>query len=255
MNNIGSLLQIIVFIAVITGPVIGNIAKKVKEQADQRRLEAERERRKIEAIRRGQPVEQSASAERAPSARRDESSAAAKRAKLEALQKRRREQIEELRRRMRESQTGQRPATPRAGGASSRGVTKTQPVPPAQHELPPVARQDRPERQTRPTRSVAQAELERRRAVLRARREEYEKAKAQAERAKRAQSEAARAKKKKSARTETHRPVPLPVPLHAVTPIDPASLAATMRDPSSFRRAIVLNELLSPPIALRESHL
>lgn len=227
-------MQILVFVAVIAGPVIGNIAKKVKEQAERRRLEAERERRKIEAIRRGRPVEEPVRPTRA------ETEAAAKRAKLEALQQRRRAQIEELRRRMREGQAGQRPASSRQQPPGA-----TRPLP----QRPPA------QRAQSAGRSISQAELERRRAALRAKREQYERAKAlaaaQAQQVEQAKKERARKGSAPPRAVAPRRAAPPP----ASVAIEPAALAASLHDPASIRRAIVLNEILSPPIALRENHM
>lgn len=234
MNNFGGLLQILVFVLVIAGPVIGGIAKKAKAHAEQKRREADRERRKMQALRTGQPIVEAERDER-------QSAEAVRRAKLEELQRRRQAQIEELRRRHREAQAAQQA---RASASQTRAPMKGgQPGRPMR-SIPSPGRQG-----TAAADAAREAALERRRAEIRARREQYERAKAQAQASSRAVQ---KTKPPAATRPKPHPAVPVPARAHSGTPIEAASLSTAVRNPASIRRAIVMNEILSPPIALRE---
>lgn len=244
-------MQIVIFVILVMGPVFGTIAKKAKTHADQKRLEMERNKRRVQALRTGQPFEQLEREEQ-------QSAESMRRAKLEELQRRRQEQIEELRRRHREAQARAAAQQAPMQGAQVRTSGRPQapisaPVParppaPPQPRPQPVARSAQPMGSPRQTRTAADAakqrELERRRAELRARREQYERAKAQAERAR-----AAPVRERPPAAPQRAAAPRVKAPVQAA---GSASLRSVMNDPDAIRRAIIMNELLSPPMALRE---
>lgn len=271
MGNLGSFVQILVFVLVIAGPAIGAIARKLKAHAEAKRAEVERNKRRIEAIRTGRldATDPSAGETRTPT--EDQS----RRARLEQLARQRQAQIEELRRR-----AAQRRA--QAGGQSG-GQPTGQPAGPQrsqpQHSQPrPDGSQKRPTVQARsaaqssggrsqmprstpvPQQSASReaiearrrAEIARRRTEIQALKEQAARQAAAAQRAAAQRTGAAKASPAKPARSALRVSAePEPVarvhkPMLAAQPI-----AQTLRDPAGLRNAIVLTEILGPPVGLR----
>jgi len=271
MGNLGSFVQILVFVLVIAGPAIGAIARKLKTHAEAKRAEVERNKRRIEAIRTGRLDATDPSAGETRTQTEDQS----RRARLEQLARQRQAQIEELRRRaaQRRAQTGGQSGGQPTGQPAGQQRSQPQASRPQHNQPRPDGSQKRPTVQARsaaqssggrsqmpsstpvPQQSAPREAIEaRRRAEIARRRAEIQALKEQAARQAAAaqRSGAAKASPAKPARSALRVSAePEPVarvhkPLLAAQPI-----AQTLRDPAGLRNAIVLTEILGPPVGLR----
>ncbi len=275
MGNLGSFIQILVFVLVIAGPAIGAVARKLKAHAEAKRAEADRNRQKIESIRTGR----SDASGQTAAGTRTQTDDQSRRSRLEQLARQRQAQIEELRRRaaQRRAQAGA-PSGGQSGGQSA-GSPRSQPQASrptqsrSQHNQPrPDGSQQRPPVQARsaaqssggrsqmpgstpvPQQSAPREAIEaRRRAEIARRRAEIQARKEQAARnaaAQRAAAKANPAKPVRSALRVSAEPEPVaraPRPKIAAQPI-----VQSLRDPAGLRNAIVLTEILGPPVGLRQ---
>ena len=259
MGNLGSFIQILVFVLVIAGPAIGAVARKLKAHAEAKRAEADRNRQKIESIRTGR----SDTSGQTAAGTRPQTDDQSRRTRLEQLARQRQAQIEELRRRaaQRRAQTGAQ-----SGGQSAPAgrpqQAPSQARPPVQTRTPTQAPGGRGSG-TRPTPVPQQptsreaiearrrAEIARRRAEIQARKEQAARnAAAQRGTAQRAASKSSQAKPVRSALRVSAEPEPVaraPKPKIAAQPI-----VQSLRDPAGLRKAIVLTEILGPPVGLRQ---
>ncbi len=274
MGNLGSLIQILIFVAVIAGPTIGAIAKKAKSHAEEKRIAAERQKRRIEAIRTGQVSDDLGTID--PNARttiqvqsqptaRPQTAAQARSAAADAARQQRQQQIAELRRRYQAQQAAQQQAKaqrPQTAGQAAGPI----PGRPSVQTTGPMSTAGRAAANQR------EAELVRRREEIRRRREAIA--------AQRGQSAASRKRQRSDAQNPSQSSVPkqtrkakkqaaaAAVAAESLMKGVPASrvdqsrsrdgsssrahpLAAALRSPSELRRAIVLSEILSPPVSLR----
>jgi translation initiation factor IF-2 len=235
----GSTFQILALIAFIIIPVIGSIVKKLAEHREQKQVTLERARMRDEMLRTGRTGGGGASEARpAPRATPAAQGGSAARTNLEEITRRRQAQLEELRRRQAaRAQTGTRPAPVASAPAPMRRPTPPTPPPapmrrpqptPARPPAPPTA-QTRPAPRPRPV--VAEPV----------------------------------AKPAKKRRRERPRQVEAPpvlgtlkVASSAIGSVEQAearSRAKVKRDLDQWRRAIVLSELLAPPVSMRQEHL
>jgi len=237
VGNLSSIVQILVFVLVIAGPVISAIARQIKVHAEQRRIEEQRKRQRAESLRTGRPLEPEVDPKIALERER--------RARMEELARQRQAQLEELRRRQREAaaraaQTRQTPVPVRQGGPA-RGSSVPAPV---RVQTPPQARTPFQPEPSRGSKDAARkAELERRKAELRARKAEYERAAA----AERAEALAAAEARPASAPAAPRGPAPA----RQGAALGGVGIASAVRDSRRLREAIILSEVLGPPVSLR----
>lgn len=260
-------MQIAPFLAIASISFLGWVFRRLKQEAERKKIEDEKRRRKIELLRTGRPVAEEGA---------EEASVTQQRAKLEELARRRREKLEEFRRRQLESRQGQ------AGTVAPQRPQSPQTVPVS---TPPNVRVPQGGQapgagvpvQTGPqfpatggaaggvagrtgggsARSARDAEIARRRAEIQARR------RAEMERMRQAQQarQAARApeSREESPAPEAPRrmvastPTPAPVAASAKALEPTTTLSRAMRSPAELRRAIIMNELLKPPVSMRAS--
>jgi len=264
VNNLGSIIQILVFVLVIAGPTIGAIAKKVKAHADAKRREVEQNKRRIETIRTGR------GGETEPDEPQVQTSDQSRRARLEELARQRQAQIEELRRRAaaRRAQVSGQQAPPQrpqqtppqrqpqqpSSHRSSTQSTRPPPVKTSSHSStqstrPPPVPMSQQQQQQQSRGSIEarrRAEIARRQAEIRARREQAERARRQAE------QEQARRQPKRTPRAPQEAAPPVAIVKPPERQVGPGlDIAGTVRDPRSLRQAIVLTEVLGPPVGLR----
>ncbi|MCC6968645.1 MAG: hypothetical protein IT434_00330 [Phycisphaerales bacterium] len=228
MNNIQ--LYVVLFMVVVS--ILSSIAKKAKEAAEQRRVQQEIERRRLEALRTGRSEDDA----------REEDPAA-------TLAKRREAQLEELRRVQRERARAQ--ASGQTGGATVRTTPgrmqqpRTQQFPQPQ-SIPQPQQQGRPQRQ-QPQRPQPQRQQPQARPQVRPQ-------ESRSSRQTGAQTTAEmfaameRQRLQDTGESTTHRIV------RDATPAPAA--AAKVLPPSSgnpWRDAFLLQELLSPPLSMREA--
>lgn len=152
MNN---WIQILIPVAVILGPLLGQLIKKLNEQAELKKIELERERVRDELLRTGRSpdgvVVQATERARLPAPKPAPQGGAAARTNLEEIARRRQAQLEELRRRqqaarvqptVRPQPTVRAPAPP--AGAPAR--SPIQAAPPTRRAQPAPRQQARPAR-------------------------------------------------------------------------------------------------------------
>ncbi|RMH12527.1 MAG: hypothetical protein D6695_06395 [Planctomycetota bacterium] len=228
MNNLGSYIQLLIFAMFIGFSVFAWIIRKLNEQAARRRYLQELERRRLEALRTGRPLaEPTATKPLTPEQR------------LAEIARRRQEAI------ARQRQGG---AQVRTSGPATTPSGPRQSVPTARPRTPSgtAARRTRPA--PVPGSGGKLTPAQRRAQVLEARRREL---------AARQRSEVESA--------ETHLAELEPIshePLSEMRSIKSASPTATSKqqkpslvgrlDAQSLRRAVVLKEILDPPVSLRQ---
>ena len=233
MNNI----QIYVVLFMVAASILSSIIKKAKEAAEQRRVQLEIEKRRLEALRTGRNEDDA----------REENPAA-------SLAKRREAQLEELRRIQRERARAQ--ASGQAGAATSRTSSgrmqqprapqfpQTQSIPQPQKQSRPQLQQPQrqPPQRPQPQRQQPQARPQVRPQESRSSRQSGAQATAQVFAA------MERQRLQDTGESTTHRIV------RDATPAPAA--AAKVLPPSSgnpWRDAFLLQELLSPPLSMREA--
>jgi hypothetical protein len=232
--------QNIVFLILVLGiPAISTIAKKLRDQHEAKRLRDEKERRRMEFLRTGRTAPTQAAAP--PTAQ--PGTPAAARQRLQDIAARRQAQIEELRRR-RQQASGQATSAPAPARPSAGGIAPT------------TSRQAPPTRMPAPQRPVAQrpagAPQQGPSAQDIARRREMER--------RRKAQEAAKRQARRSAEQAQQARDAIPVPpqprsteqVHTATPSG-TSFVSKMRL-EDWRRAIIMQEVLSPPVSMREDH-
>lgn len=256
MGNFGSLIQILVFILVIAGPAVGTVARKLKTHAEAKRAEAERNRRKIEAIRTGRDTVAVQNDETPPRSNNDQS----RRARLEQLARQRQAQIEELRRRaaLKRAQPGGQPGRQASSPQQSQPRQGRQPMnqprsvgshkrPTAQAHSSSIPQQSSPREAIEARR---RAEIARRRAEIQASRERAARLAAADRNAK--ASAGKPTPKTKPARSSRRVSAEPEAVIHHDEPEAAQPIATALRDPAGLRNAIMLTEILGPPIALRQ---
>jgi len=237
-----TLLQILIPVLIVLGPALGHIIKKINEQTEQRRTQMERQRLRDEMLRTGRTPDESrrqTPVPGRPTPRPAAQGGAAARTNLEEIARRRKAQLEELRRRQ-QTARAQAPAT------------RPAPVGPA----PPTGPVRRPAPQVRPPTPVAQPRPAPRPARP-----------APAQRTTGRPSAPRPVRRERPTRRLEARPaisdaepsVHLEMgglgAIERVTPTKAEVSHPSVRVPRSgteWRRAIVLAELLSAPVALRD---
>jgi len=223
MNNV----QLYVVLFMVAASILSSIVKKAKEAAEQRRVQLEIEKRRLEALRTGRNEDDA----------REENPAV-------ALAKRREAQLEELRRIQRERARAQ--ASGQAGAATARTSPGRMQQPrapqfPQTQSIPQPQKQGRPQR-PQPQRQQPQARPQVRPQESRSSRQSGAQATAQVFAA------MERQRLQDTGESTTHRIV------RDATPAPAA--AARVLPPSSgnpWRDAFLLQELLSPPLSMREA--
>lgn len=234
-------MQIIIFIIVMLGYAVSFIFKKLQEQAALKRAKEERERRRVEELRTGrvehsgEPVVTAATPAPAPPSHQD----AARR--LQEIAERRRQQLEELRRR-----------------ALGQGSAPTAP-PPSPPVAPPSAQPTRQPARV-PRQGTPSAPARSARPPSRAKRQADQPSVSEEARPERRTS----VERETSSRGESSRSVAPgssfpPASLFPQAPdtarrTSPASVKVgnTKLAASDMRRAMILMEVLSPPVSLRD---
>ena len=276
LQSIPAQLWVVILVAGIS--VIGSIAKKLKQQADQRKLDAIRRRAEYEAMRTGQV---------APSEPQMSSEEAERRRRLEQLAAQRKAQLEELRRRreaQRQAQQAPPPrptppvttstsAPPRASTPGSRPVPTshpshphpTQPHPTPQRATPrptqphptrpqptqPYQSQSRPT-QSRPTQPRPTISAQQRARLEARRQQELAERLAQAARAARrsVEPQTERVMLAEDAEARDHaRELERAAHKAGQSPI-----THLLRTPAGLRQALIAAEVLGPPMANRQGH-
>lgn len=242
-----SWLQILIPVLFVLGPVLGQIIKKINEQAELRRIEMERQRIRDEMLRTGRAPAEAQSRESTRSAPRPTpQGGAAARTNLEEIAKRRQAQLEELRRRQQAARaqasarpTPARPVPPTAPGRPGPQAHPTpQPRPtagPTPQARPQPVRRPAPPAQRRPapTRSAPTP-----RRPSRSRTPEV------------VPPAAIRKRQRRLGEVGGLGSIEVVAPPTAATPT-PVRIPRTT---DAWRRAIVLSELLAPPVSLRDGH-
>lgn len=228
MNNIQ--LYVVLFMVVVS--ILSSIAKKAKEAAEQRRVQQEIERRRLEALRTGRSEDEA----------REEDPAA-------ALAKRREAQLEELRRVQRERARAQ--ASGQAGGATTRTAPGRAQQPKAQQfpqtqSIPQPQKQGRPQRQ-RPQRQESQRQQPQARPQVRPQ-ESRSSRQTGAQATGEMFAAMERQRLQDTGESTTHRIVrdATPAPVAAAKVLPPSS-------GNPWRDAFLLQELLGPPLSMREA--
>lgn len=233
--------QILFPLALILAPVIGQMVKKANELAEQKRIEQEKSRLREDALRTGRsPAEASATRPPARAQVTQVQGGAAARSNLEEIARRRQAELQELRRRQLAARgqpqpTAQRPpAPPRASGQ-----IQQQPRPPQPTRRPEPLRQQ-PARAAKPARAPTASPRPVRRRLT-------EPLQAQPV-AEAPRDPFARGPRRKLGTLEKLSDEPLK-PKKVTTRID---IPTTME---GWRQAIVLSEILAPPVSMRSDHL
>lgn len=222
---------------VLLGGVFKWVIQMLQEQAAQKRAQEREERARLEALRTGRAANQGP----APIAADPAASSAQRR--LQELAERRRRQLEELK----AKQAASRAPEP---SAVSRPVPAT-PIPQSAPKAP------EPARATEQRRQEAARRLERQRAEANRRKEAERRAAAMEESSRRVAEEHARERARVEAARQANEIAAAAQP-HTTQPVSVASRPTPLRfgklRGADLRRAVILQELLSPPVSARESN-
>jgi hypothetical protein len=276
MNNLGNYIQLLVLLLVFAASAIGWVWRKYQEQREIQRIERDRERRRMEGYRTGKfdtdvapttfgvdtqqpkPTMQAPGSPTIPAGGTAAPTAEDVKRRLAELAERRRAELEALRKR---GQSGApAPAAPAAPAPTRVPVQPAQqPVQPVAQPRPQPRQQPQPVAPSRPaqqrrTLSPQQAEAERRkRAAAQARAEDEERRRREQERSDQEAHEAREAAFRRVAQAGETEAVPAKPAVATVGgalaglgPVDSAEQAA------QWRRAILMMEVLSPPVSARE---
>lgn len=238
-------IQLWVVIAVFSFSAIGSIAKKLKQQAEQRKLDGRRKRAEYEAVRTGQtaPPEPDVSSEEAERRRRLEQLAAQRKAQLEELRRRREAQRQQQQRPMPPVQTSTTAPPPPA-----RRTTPPTPARPQAQPRPVPQRQSpqRPSPQPRPQ-APQRVSVEER-----VRREAYRRQQAAAQPPKPQAPSAILPERVLLAEQAAEFERQAALAAKAAPPV-PHGIAGAVRTRAGLRQALILSEVLGPPMAARQN--
>jgi hypothetical protein len=262
-----NLIQLLVVVVIFLLPVLGQVIQALRARAEARRAEMDRQQARMEAIRTGRPVEREAAAspvpvQAAPQPAQGQSQSA--RARLEEMQRRQQERLEELKRRAQARQLEARqasgpvampaPSTPsapaRPGGPGTQIPRQTAPgrapTAPAPVRIPqrPVPTSTTRAPQPRPVRAQPTRARPVQRAAPPANRE------SQAGQLAQRLSRSAPGDEIRDALGEAERRR-FPGPREASGPTI-GSDALRSQGLEEWRRAIVMREILSEPVGMRE---
>jgi hypothetical protein len=252
--------QWILPVAIVLISLITKIASAMKDQAEKRERQKRREQAELDALRTGGQVSQTETAPVPPQFQNQQSA----RATLEEMAAKRRAQIEELRRRRaaaagattvpppappmsaRQAEPARRPAQaplPSGAGETARRVrAQAEKEQQTEQNRERAARVDAANRQREAAEKVKTAQESKRR------NERREVANREAESKTRAASQAI----EQRAAAIRGTPDPEPVRSRAATPVRKGGRHEFLLNPAEVRRAIVLQELLGPPLSLRQ---
>lgn len=253
--NTGTWLNLLVLFLAFGVPVLGAIWKKVEEQRAKRRALMERERRQLEMIRTGRDPAAEAAQARQAQLSASEQRAADRQAQLAELRRRQQERLRQAAQR----RSGQTQTTSTTAPTAGRATRTQTPVPTAGGGAAEAARrraQMAQERARQQAQQRSQQQSQRQAATDEARRREM---------IERARRQVEQRRQQEQADIDRQREGTLPD-----TPLEPIpgtggggfSLTAMPRGQGGtrfgrltrkdWRRAIVMNEILSPPKSLRD---
>lgn len=269
--------QLIIAFLVIVGPVLSTIGKKLKEQSDARKREIARERAKIEALRTGGRIDDD------DQAARGSATVSTAQAQADATAPRNaRASLEELAARRRAELTGQASPRPSASSRTSASShTTASPRGDIGAGLPPAIPGSSQTTPARAQQTAARNEQRMRDQKVRDQQQQQQQREQRRRDQQRAAAKQAESERLQNARTGSMRqeqvrrePAPVarrpePVLSNAEGPATPmdrgqfrrdeaaaaasvaAAAALTRKSRSEWRRAIVMQELLSQPVSMR----
>ncbi len=245
----GNIIQILIVLLFVGSSFFGWVVKELQKQAERKRMEAEIQRRRTEALRTGR-VE--AETKPAAPARTTASQTPAQPASLEEIAARRQAQLDELRRR-RAQQAAQQAARQRAQASAQAGAPagrpQTQPVPVQRRTPAPPQRSPRQPQATRPQAGTTQGGL---RPVQAPTRPRQAPAPVAAPKRRRPQPERVTEHVQDHGFDELSAKA-RPAFVHHDSALMSAVIPARLTH-ADMRRAIVLSEILAPPVSMRPAH-
>lgn len=256
--------QIIIFIIVMLGYAVAHVAKKLQEQAEIKRAREEAHRRHLESLRTGRVEDTTAAG--APAAPRQPEPVSHQEAtqRLKELAERRREQLEELRRRaMGQARTPSAPSAPPVAPPRP-APARAAPVPRQRPQQAPRSVPQQGDTSPRPIDRPAPVQKSRQSPAQRpaAREQGRGPRPAPAQRSRPVEAErttetviaeraaAYRAADAQAAADEAMRPAAPATPARAA--LGKLLVAGAKPGLAEWRRAMMLRELLSPPVAMRD---